>query len=566
MITHIQRSVLRRVICDCLQALLRGVSDVNNLLVPDDYYTLVRDFDVLEVPPPTPITSRNENDDELFLGKTDYNAMTNAAVDENNIDVNSATIAADVIEFTPVLETFMSLIASSILTEPSIRDEIVEGQTMMMIKTALCGPLLFYCKYEVLRFHCFMSGGGSGEEGVMGVEGGAILNNAIPHVVSQRPLALFLSRTSRTLGRIDHTIHDELGQAHVKKCLAIYNVLVLGGRIPDNCEVHNDVVFAKCIARDNVFNSYLAPVLFKHLFANRDRVVYVIFTSWLRWGNQNRSIMAIVLCAMEINPNIHFVSGEEYQLSIHDVALAIHNHASELKRIRSLIPHIRASAFFAESLSVDPDQLKINEWAEKLIEKWKNDEKSFPSRFDDGRKIGKRELCDGVEDDFQDWWKKSREKMDEGSASAFQCATDMMAIAEEIVFSNDSYMRKVSLFYIRDSGDDDVCYVGLSQLSLRQVAYCEATRVFIGTSDTVVIMHARGARRGEYNEEMNRCIAWMFCKNVEAVYINESNRVSKWEADVDLLLAVGDATNTPIYFANHVNLSTMEVARMETFE
>ena len=54
---RIQRTVLRRVVSDRLQALLRGDFYVRNQLGPEDYAGLVEEVGAPDVPPPPPATT-----------------------------------------------------------------------------------------------------------------------------------------------------------------------------------------------------------------------------------------------------------------------------------------------------------------------------------------------------------------------------------------------------------------------------------------------------------------------------------------------------------------------------
>ena len=178
---RIQRTVLRRVVCDRLQALLRGDFYVRNHLGPEDYDTLVHEVETMDVSPP-PIIPRNDNDDDddddnkLVEGKkkggnekkkkNGGKGDNKNSNDNNNNNAGATLTATNVIEFTPDLETFVQLIASSILIDASMRGENAgESDTRFikkkkkMLMATLRGPRLYDFQREVLRFHRIKNGG-----------------------------------------------------------------------------------------------------------------------------------------------------------------------------------------------------------------------------------------------------------------------------------------------------------------------------------------------------------------------------------------------------------------------
>lgn len=188
---RIQRTVLRRVVCERLQALLRGDFYVRNHLGPEDYDTLVKEVEAIDMmsPPPPP---RDDGGNNGNAAATD--ADGNAANGSNGGNI-AATAA---VEFTPDLETFVQLIAASIMIDASMRGENAGESDIRFIKkkkkllmTALRGPRLYDFRREFLRFDRIKNGGGTimDDEEILSEESDGLESNdtdSVEEVVERR--------------------------------------------------------------------------------------------------------------------------------------------------------------------------------------------------------------------------------------------------------------------------------------------------------------------------------------------------------------------------------------------
>mmetsp|Transcript_23502 Transcript_23502/g.49224 ORF Transcript_23502/g.49224 Transcript_23502/m.49224 type:complete len:511 (-) Transcript_23502:2846-4378(-) len=159
---RVQRTVLRRVVGDRLQALLRGDFYVRNHLGEEDYDPILKEVAALNVPLNTPTT--------IFA-----NGQTNGVYTHSTNDTNGNNTAQqqqqqpqslpEPHKFTTELETFVQLIAASIMIDASMRGEnagesdtrFIKKKKKLIAKT-LQGPKLGDFRKEVLRFDMIRRG------------------------------------------------------------------------------------------------------------------------------------------------------------------------------------------------------------------------------------------------------------------------------------------------------------------------------------------------------------------------------------------------------------------------
>lgn len=156
---RVQRTVLRRVVGDRLQALLRGDFYVRNHLGEEDYDPILKEVAALNVPTPP------------------QNGGLRHAVGANgsNAPQEQPQSPPDPPQkFTPELETFIQLIAASIMIDASMRGEnagesdtrFIKKKKKLLAKT-LQGPKLGVFQKEVLRFDIIKRGEDFEEEEIV---------------------------------------------------------------------------------------------------------------------------------------------------------------------------------------------------------------------------------------------------------------------------------------------------------------------------------------------------------------------------------------------------------------
>jgi len=168
---RIQRTVLRRVVGDRLQALLRGDFYVRNQLGEEDYEPLVREIEALNVPA-TPFVGGGENNGAS--GGGGGGGVGESSHGGEGQKAQSPPSPPPQITFTPSLETFISLIASSIMIDASMRGEnagesdtrFIKKKKKLLAKT-LAGPKLVDFQKEVLRFDRMKRGEEFSEEDIV---------------------------------------------------------------------------------------------------------------------------------------------------------------------------------------------------------------------------------------------------------------------------------------------------------------------------------------------------------------------------------------------------------------
>ncbi|KAL7425675.1 hypothetical protein ACHAXH_000086, partial [Discostella pseudostelligera] len=205
---RIQRTVLRRVVCDRLQALLRGDFYVRNSLGGEEYEPIVKEVEALHqnvnaatadgslpqapaVATATSAASSGMGENNKQSQKNGNNGkgkvgMTNGRAD-NDITTTTTTDgkkkststppqemapppshqpSSKQLSFSTNLETFLQLIAASIMIDASMRGEnagesdtrFIKKKKKLLVKTLMGPKLPDFCK-EVLRFDTVRQGG-----------------------------------------------------------------------------------------------------------------------------------------------------------------------------------------------------------------------------------------------------------------------------------------------------------------------------------------------------------------------------------------------------------------------
>ncbi|KAL7538830.1 hypothetical protein ACHAXR_008808 [Thalassiosira sp. AJA248-18] len=179
---RVQRTVLRRVVGDRLQALLRGDFYVRNHLGEEDYEPLVREVEGLSVAAVgvggasaaaaattnAAVTASGEKNgtNGLVVGRSvaageekDGGGANSAAAANGSAAEPQPQSPPEPPKFTPELETFIQLIAASIMIDASMRGENAGESDTRFIKKkkkflarTLAGPKLGDFQNEVLRF------------------------------------------------------------------------------------------------------------------------------------------------------------------------------------------------------------------------------------------------------------------------------------------------------------------------------------------------------------------------------------------------------------------------------
>lgn len=165
---RVQRTVLRRVVSDRLQALLRGDFYVRNHLGEEDYDPILKEVASLEVPslPLPPANGQsNRNGAHPSNGGGKGKGGKTGGKDPRRAQSQSPAPDPDPNRFSPELETFIQLIAASIMIDASMRGEnagesdtrFIKKKKKLLAKT-LQGPKLGDFKREVLRFDMIRRG------------------------------------------------------------------------------------------------------------------------------------------------------------------------------------------------------------------------------------------------------------------------------------------------------------------------------------------------------------------------------------------------------------------------
>jgi len=189
---RVQRTVLRRVVGDRLQALLRGDFYVRNRLGEDDYEPIIREVEALHVPaaagrdssslahPPSSSSARGNSNGRGGEeggdagGHASSQPGANGAVPPRRGPPPQSPPTPDPQTFTPKLETFIQLIAASIMIDASMRGEnagesdtrFIKKKKKLLAKT-LQGPKLGDFRGEVLRFDRIQRGEEFSEEEIV---------------------------------------------------------------------------------------------------------------------------------------------------------------------------------------------------------------------------------------------------------------------------------------------------------------------------------------------------------------------------------------------------------------
>ncbi len=159
---RIQRSVLRRVVQDKLQALLRGDFYVRNHLGEENYDPIVAEVKKLDE---GVLMALMQHDKELRSQQQSGNAAS--------ASTTTTPPPTTQLQFSKELETFIQIIAASIMIDASMRGENAGESDTRFIKKKkklltrmLMGGKLYTLRREIVRFHLMNTKGvkeGSGE-------------------------------------------------------------------------------------------------------------------------------------------------------------------------------------------------------------------------------------------------------------------------------------------------------------------------------------------------------------------------------------------------------------------
>ena len=173
----VQRTVLRRVVIDRFTALLNGDFIQRNKLSENDYDTLINEINGLNVmepklPSPPPEGGVDDGGGGKVGGGNGQNgSTTHATLKNDTVQPRPQAPLEDVDDeqqpppklptntFSSNLETFIQLIAASIMIDASMRGEnagesdtrFIKKKKKILVKT-IQGPKLFDFKKEVMRF------------------------------------------------------------------------------------------------------------------------------------------------------------------------------------------------------------------------------------------------------------------------------------------------------------------------------------------------------------------------------------------------------------------------------